>query len=164
MNPCPCGYLGDRLHECRCSPVQIQRYRSRISGPLLDRIDIHVEAPALAVEDLRQKDPGEFSMSIRERVTAARKIQSSRFKDAPSGTPRINACMNHSSIRRHCALNDSLGDKLQQAMKRLKLSARAYDRILRVTRTIADLDGKESIEASHLMEAINYRTLDRNLF
>jgi len=123
-----------------------------------------VEAPALAVEELRQKDPGESSLAIRERVSAARKIQAVRFKDNPTEIPRINACMNHASIRKHCALSDSLGDSLQQAMKRLKLSARAYDRILRVTRTIADLDLKESIEASHLMEAINYRTLDRNLF
>jgi magnesium chelatase family protein len=143
--------------------VQIQRYRSRISGPLLDRIDIHVEAPALSIEELRQKEPGEASSAIRERVAQAREIQKARFADNPPAIPRINARMTHSRLREHCRLSDSLGDRLQQAMKRLKLSARAYDRILRVTRTIADLEGSNSIETHHLMEAINYRTLDRRL-
>lgn len=162
MNPCPCGYLGDPRHGCSCSEMQIQRYRSRISGPLLDRIDIHVEAPALSIEELRRTEPGESSASMRERVAAARERQSQRFQNNPPGVPRVNARMAHQDIRRHCALSDALGDRLQQAMKKLHLSARAYDRILKVSRTIADLAGSEAIEAAHLMEAINYRTLDRH--
>ena len=162
MNPCPCGYLGDPRQTCQCSALQIQRYRSRISGPLLDRIDIHVEAPALSIEELRQKEPGESSYAIRERVAAARLRQSTRFKDNPVGVPLVNARMAHRDIRRHCRLTDELGDRLQQAMKSLHLSARAYDRILKVARTIADLDESEAIQSPHLMEAINYRTLDRS--
>lgn len=161
MNPCPCGYLGDPRNACQCSFVQIQRYRSRISGPLLDRIDIHIEAPALAIEELRRREPGESSSCIRERVAAARERQLARFKDSPPGVPRVNARMSHRQIQRHCALTTDLEDRLQQAMKRLSLSARAYDRILKVARTIADLEASESILTPHLMEAITYRTLDR---
>ncbi len=162
MNPCPCGYLGDPRHACSCSAMQIQRYRSRISGPLLDRIDIHVEAPALSIEELRQKEPGEASMAIRDRVATARDRQLHRFVDSPPGIPRVNAAMGHAQIRRACALTQEQGDLLQQAMKRLKLSARAYDRILKVSRTIADLEGSEKIATPHLMEAIQYRALDRD--
>lgn len=164
MNPCPCGYLSDPRQACQCSSLQIQRYRSRISGPLLDRIDIHVEAPALSIEELRQKEPGECSQAMRERVAVARERQSVRFSNNHPGTPMVNARMAHREIRRHCKLSDDLGDRLQQAMKKLHLSARAYDRILKVARTIADLDDSEAIQSPHLMEAINYRTLDRSQY
>jgi magnesium chelatase family protein len=161
MNPCPCGYLGDTKHECRCSPTQIQRYRSRISGPLLDRIDIHIEAPALSITELRSEKLGESSETIRARVEAARGRQRARF--AHSRTT-ANARMNQSQIRKHCAVDNTLGDLLQHAMEQLSLSARAYDRILKVSRTIADLAGAERIEAPHLLEAIQYRSLDRAVF
>jgi len=161
MNPCPCGYLGDPRRECRCSPTQIQRYRARISGPLLDRIDLHVEAPALAVGELRSDREGESSAAIRERVRHARFVQRQRF----SGTPtRSNARMTQAQIRQHCAHDRLLGDLLEQAMHQLSLSARAYDRILKVARTIADLAGADAIAAPHLLEAIQYRSLDRNVF
>lgn len=161
MNPCPCGYLGDTKRECRCSPTQIQRYRARISGPLLDRIDIHVEAPALGIEELRTEKPGEPSAAIRARVAAARAVQQRRFAGSRI---RCNARMSQAAIRRHCAIDRRLGDTLQHAMEQLALSARAYDRILKVARTIADLAGAEAIAGSHLLEAIQYRSLDRNVF
>ena len=161
MNPCACGYLGDPRHECRCSPAQIQRYRARISGPLLDRIDLHVEAPSLTIEELRQSRPGESSAVIRARVEAARLRQRSRF----AGTrTTANARMTHAQIRQHCVIDAALGRLLQQAMEQLHLSARAYDRILKVARTIADLAGADAMAAPHLLEAIQYRSLDRNLF
>ncbi len=161
MNPCPCGYLGDTKHECRCSPAQIQRYRARISGPLLDRIDLHIEAPALSITELRHDQPGESSATIRRRVENARQVQLARYY----GT-RItaNARMPVSQLKKFCALDAGLGDLLQQAMEQLSLSARAYDRILKVARTIADLAGAEPIESPHLLEAIQYRSLDRNVF
>jgi len=161
MNPCPCGYLGDPRQACRCAPQQVQRYRARISGPLLDRIDIHVEAPALAVEDLRRTEPGESSAAVRQRVARARRIQEERFQQAPRSRPRVNARMAHADLRRHCGLSPEVGDRLQQAMKRLHLSARAYDRILKVARTIADLENSPAIALPHLLEAIQYRSLDR---
>ncbi len=161
MNPCPCGYLGDARHECRCTPTQIQRYRSRISGPLLDRIDIHIDAPALSLLELRSEQPGEASASIRARVDAARIRQQARFAGTKVAS---NARMTHAQIRRHCPINATLGDLLQQAMEQLSLTARAYDRILKVARTIADLAAAEKIEAPHLLEAIQYRSLDRTLF
>jgi magnesium chelatase family protein len=161
MNPCPCGYLGDRKHECRCSPTQIQRYRARISGPLLDRIDLHIEAPALSLAELRSEKPGETSATLRRRIQASRTRQHARF----TGTPiTSNARMTHAQIRRHCAIDSSLGDLLQHAMEQLSLSARAYDRILKVARTIADLAAAEHIESTHLLEAIQYRSLDRAVF
>ena len=161
MNPCPCGFLGDPKHECRCSPSQIQRYRARISGPLLDRIDLHVEAPALSMAELRSEVPGEASGTMRSRVNLARARQHQRF----AGTKiTSNARMTHAQIRRHCTIDSTLGDLLQQAMEQLSLSARAYDRILKVARTIADLAGAETIEGNHLLEAIQYRSLDRNVF
>ncbi|MDR2673996.1 MAG: YifB family Mg chelatase-like AAA ATPase [Opitutaceae bacterium] len=161
MNPCPCGYLGDARHECRCGSAQIQRYRARISGPLLDRIDIHIEAPALSIGELRSETPGEPSAAIRDRVQAARDRQQARF----AGTKvTANARMTHAQIRSHCAIDSTLGDLLQQAMEQLSLSARAYDRILKVARTIADLAAGERIAPAHLLEAIQYRSLDRNLF
>jgi len=161
MNPCPCGYLGDPRHECRCSPTQIQRYRARISGPLLDRIDLHIEAPSLSLADLRSDKLGESSAAMRGRIHASRARQHARF----AGT-RItsNARMTHTQTRRHCAIDPTLGDLLQQAMEQLGLSARAYDRILKVARTIADLAASEKIEGPHLLEAIQYRSLDRTVF
>lgn len=161
MNPCPCGYLGDAKHECRCSPPQIQRYRARISGPLLDRIDLHVEVPAVSIAELRDTAPGESSATIADRVNQARERQLARYKGTPTTT---NARMSHAQIRRHITLDSILGDLLQQAMEELSLSARAYDRILKVARTIADLAASERIEAPHLLEAIQYRSLDRKVF
>ncbi|ADE54471.1 YifB family Mg chelatase-like AAA ATPase [Coraliomargarita akajimensis] len=164
MNPCPCGYTGDPNKECRCSVTQIQRYRSRISGPLLDRIDLHIEAPALRIEELRDTRPSETSASIRTRCEAARSIQHKRFKHSSSASRRCNAQMSHRDIRDHCKINIEQGNLLQQAMEQLSLSARAYDRILKVARTIADLEKSECIQTNHLLEAIQYRSLDRNLF
>jgi magnesium chelatase family protein len=164
MNPCPCGYTGDSSRECRCSVPQIQRYRSKISGPLLDRIDLHVEAPSLRIEELRNLQPGESSATIRERCEAARSRQQTRFIEE-AGTPtRCNAQMSNAEIRKYCFIDKGQGDLLQQAMEQLALSARAYDRILKVARTIADLAASERIETNHLLEAIQYRSLDRNLF
>jgi magnesium chelatase family protein len=139
----------------------VQRYRARISGPLLDRIDLHIEAPALSVTELRAETPGESSSAIRARVETARRHQQTRF----SGTRvAANARMTHAQIRRHCAIEPAVGDLLQQAMEQLHLSARAYDRILKVARTIADLAGSDRIESPHLLEAIQYRSLDRAVF
>jgi len=161
MNPCPCGYLGDAKHECRCSPAQVQRYRARISGPLLDRIDLHIEAPALSITELRSDRAGESSAAIRERVEQARQQQLLRFR----GTKlTANSRMPTSQLKKFCALDAALGDLLQQAMEQLALSARAYDRILKVARTIADLAGADRIGQPHLLEAIQYRSLDRNVF
>ena len=162
MNPCPCGYLGDSTRQCRCSVPQIQRYRARVSGPLLDRIDIHVEAPALRMEELRSTALGESSAAMGARIEPCRNKQLQRFEDIP----RIacNARMTQALIRNHCKLGSETGHLLQRAMEELGLSARAYDRILKVSRTIADLDHSDSIQSKHLMEAIQYRTLDRNLF
>ncbi len=160
-NECPCGYLGDAKHECRCTPTQIQRYRSRISGPLLDRIDIHIDAPALSLTELRSEKLGETSATIRQRVETARARQHVRFAHTRTNA---NARMTQAQIRKHCAIDSTLGDLLQQAMEQLSLSARAYDRILKVSRTIADLAGGEKIEAPHLLEAIQYRSLDRTVF
>jgi magnesium chelatase family protein len=161
MNPCPCGYLGDPRNSCRCAPTQIQRYRARISGPLLDRIDIHIEAPALSLAELRTDRPSESSAAMRARVEAARARQHARFTGTRSGA---NARMTQTQIKRHCPLDPAQGDTLQHAMEELHLSARAYDRILKVARTIADLAGAERIAGNHLLEAIQYRSLDRNLF
>lgn len=159
MNPCPCGHLGDRRRECRCSPMQVRKYRGKISGPLLDRIDIQVEAPALTLDELRNAAPGEASAAIRERVEAARVKQRLRFGSRTGG---CNALLGGRELREYCALEKAQGDLLQQAMEKLGLSARAYDRILRVARTIADLAGAERIATAHLLEAIHYRSLDRN--
>ncbi|MBI3885523.1 MAG: YifB family Mg chelatase-like AAA ATPase [Opitutae bacterium] len=161
MNPCPCGYLGDARHECRCTPPQIQRYRNRISGPLLDRIDIHIEAPALSITELRNTRAGETSAAIRARVEAARARQRARFAGSRA---TANARMSTAQLKKYCPLDPTLGDLLQQAMEQLSLSARAYDRILKVARTIADLAGADAIAAPHLLEAIQYRSLDRNVF
>jgi magnesium chelatase family protein len=154
MNPCRCGFYGDATRECRCTPAQIQQYLGKISGPLLDRIDIHVEVPAVPFQELRGEAKAEPSSSIRERVLAARAVQQTR-----GGT---NARMPTRSIRKHCALDDSGERTLELAVRRMSLSARAHDRILKVARTIADIAGSELIAAKHLAEAIQYRSLDRN--
>jgi len=161
MNPCPCGYYGDAVKECTCSPYQIQRYLSRISGPLLDRIDIHVEVPRLKNKEITRFSPGENSLSIRERVNKARDIQLERFAGKDM---YCNAQMESKHIRKYCKIGESARALLETAIKRLGLSARAYDRILKVSRTIADLQGTEDIEASYIAEAIQYRSLDRKLW
>jgi magnesium chelatase family protein len=161
MNPCPCGYHGDPKRNCRCSPVQVERYREKISGPLLDRIDLHVEAPAVPYEELRTGEPGEPSTAIRERVVAARDIQRGRFGE---GKVRVNARMGSAQVRKFCALDSDGEGMLRMAMESLHLSARAHDRILKVARTIADLARCDAIGAEHISEAIQYRTLDRKLW
>ena len=162
MNPCPCGFFGDPKRECRCSPGQIERYRNRISGPLLDRIDIHVEAPAVAFQELSGGSAGESSAAIRDRVIQAREVQRERFEGL--GKTGVNSRMTHSQIKTFCALDSTSTEMLRHAMEDLQLSARAYDRILKVSRTIADLAGSESISSDHIGEAIQYRALDRRLW
>ena len=160
-HPCPCGYFGDLKRECRCSPRQVQQYRQRISGPLLDRIDIHVEVPAVQYREIASKESGEPSADIRQRVEQARKIQHERFGKSKAS---CNARMSSRQIKAHCQLDEASSELLKMAMTELNLSARAYDRILKVSRTIADLEGAESIQPNHISEAIQYRTLDRNLW
>ncbi len=162
LNPCPCGFYGDPKRECRCSLVQVQRYRDRISGPLLDRIDIHLEVPPVEFREISSKEPGESSACVRERIETVRKRQSKRF--GRSGKIRCNARMNAKMIRAHCQLDDAGEGMLRMAMQELNLSARAFDRILKVARTIADLADSDQIAAEHIGEAIQYRTLDRNLW
>ncbi len=162
MNPCACGYFGDPKRECRCSPKQVENYRNRISGPLLDRIDIHVEAPAVEFKELSSDERAESSAAIRERVVQVRGVQQRRF--GASGRCRANAGMSHGQIKTHCKLDSTGQEMLRHAMEELQLSARAYDRILKVSRTIADLAGALAIQSEHVMEAIQYRTLDRNLW
>lgn len=161
MNPCPCGNFGNPKRECRCSPVQVERYRSKISGPLLDRIDLHVEAPAVEYRDLSDNQPAESSAAIRERILAVRALQSHRFLRSKQKT---NARMNHRAIKEFCQLDTECSQMLERAMTELNFSARAYDRILKVARTIADLASEEQIRPPHLFEAISYRTLDRTLW
>jgi len=162
MNPCPCGYQTDPRRECRCSPTQIARYRSKISGPLLDRIDIHVEVPAISYEQMARLEKGEPSSSIRDRVIRARQMQHQRYRNYP-GT-HCNANMKSKILHKMCRLEPEAEQILQTAMSDLNFSARAYDRILKVARTIADLDDAATIQAPHIAEAIQYRTLDRQLW
>jgi magnesium chelatase family protein len=162
MNPCPCGYQTDPKRECRCSPTQIARYRSRISGPLLDRIDIHVEVPAIAYDQLINLEKGEASSSIRRRVVDAREIQQERYRKQPG--IHCNANMRSKSLLRFCRMETETEQILRTAMSDLNFSARAYDRILKVARTIADLDASDAIRPHHISEAIQYRTLDRQLW
>lgn len=159
MNPCPCGYRGDPKRQCKCNPLQIERYVSRISGPLLDRIDIHIEVPPVPFRELSDKKEGTNSEQMREQVLRARDVQQRRFEGEPT---RLNGRMSPRQIRRHCKLASDSESLLRAAMDEMGLSARAHDKILRVSRTIADLDGSDTIEPQHLSEAINYRTLDRN--
>ncbi len=161
LNPCPCGFLGDQRNSCNCSSAQIDRYRARLSGPLLDRIDIHIEAPALSVEELRRAEDGEPSAAIRSRIAGARDIQLARYRQSSHPGACTNSAMTAAEIKQFCNLSDRQGMILEKAMERLQLSARAYHRILKVARTIADLAGTEEISDSNLMEAIHYRSLDR---
>ncbi len=161
MNPCPCGYFTDPKRQCHCSPIQIQNYLSRISGPLLDRIDIHLEVPRLKLEHLTDKRRGEPSVEIRKRVDKARGLQKMRYGNLGI---HFNAHLESSDMEKHCMLDKESEELLKLAILELGISARAYDKLLKVSRTIADLDGKDIIEAHHISEAISYRSLDRNLW
>ncbi len=160
MNPCPCGNLGSRIRPCRCTPSEIRRYLSRVSGPLLDRIDMHIEVESIPADRLSQDTPEESSDAIRSRVEAAREVQRRRYEGDPSGT-RINAQLNARNLNAACQTTDEAHQLLLLSCERLRLSNRAYTRILKVARTIADLEGAERIEAEHISEAVQYRTLDR---
>ena len=159
MNPCPCGYYNDPARPCTCTPGMIQRYMSKVSGPLLDRIDLQIEVVPVPIKDLNTAAAGEPSELIRQRVMAARNIQADRYKDFTG--IYCNAQMTDRMIHQFCALDEQTSLKPQQAMERLHLSARAYNRILKVARTIADLDGSERVQVRHISEAIGYRNLDR---
>ena len=161
LNPCPCGYFADPVRECSCSRRQVERYRQKISGPLLDRMDLHVEVPLIDFRQLSSREPTESSRTVRERVQEGRARQQYRFRDAPG--VRVNSDMGPGQVRRHCELDRESSTLLEQAMEQLNFSARAYDRILKVARTVADLDDSDLVRATHLMEAIQYRSLDRKL-
>lgn len=160
MNPCPCGHRGDTKKPCRCSPLEVKRYRKRISGPFLDRIDIFVEVPRLTKEELMGKPTGESSLSVRARVERARQIQRERFQ---GHTVFANAQMGIREVRQHCTLEQGAQSLLERAIEHLNLSARAYHRILKVARTIADLDQSEIIQAAHVAEAIQYRSFEESV-
>ncbi len=162
MNPCPCGYFGDPKRECRCSPNAIQRYRNKVSGPLLDRIDLHVEVPAIKIKEMMGDGVGEASEKVRARVETARERQRRRL----AGNKRVtcNARMGAKELKAFCKLDESSQELLKMAITSLNLSARAYDRILKVARTIADLENADTIQAHHIQEAIQYRNLDRQLW
>ncbi len=159
MNPCPCGYYNHPTTECTCQQGVVQRYLNKISGPLMDRIDLHVEVIPVNYNELSEKKKGEKSSEIRKRVIAAREIQQQRFKEI--NNVHCNAQMTTKMVNKYCQLNDECNERLKMAMQKLGLSARAFDRILKVSRTIADLDNSENIEIQHLSEAINFRSLDR---
>lgn len=159
MNPCPCGYYNHPEKSCSCGPGVVQRYLSRVSGPLLDRIDLHVEVVPVTFDEMTGRQGNETSQTVRERVVSARAIQSRRFKDK---LIHCNAMMASNQVKEICKIGDDGRALLKKAMEKLGLSARAYDRILKVSRTIADLDEKENIQLEHLAEAINYRSLDRD--
>ena len=162
MNPCPCGYFGDIRHQCTCSPGQIHRYRHRVSGPLLDRIDIHIEVPSVPYKELSNEYSGEKSGDIRQRVVAARDIQLARFKN--DKRVYANGQMKPRHLKKYCSPGLDAQTLLDTAMHKLGLSARAYTRILKLSRTIADLESSEDIQSHHISEAIQYRTLDRGMF
>ena len=159
MNPCKCGYLGHPTKQCTCSPGEIQRYRHRISGPMLDRIDIHIEVPAVTYEELSTKAPGEPSESIRKRVIAARKLQLERYRN--EGIYK-NADLTSPMVKKYCPLSPEAEQLLQQSFDKLNLSARAYYRILKVARTIADLANSEQLELAHITEALRYRNQEKD--
>jgi len=161
LNPCPCGYRNDPRRSCHCTVPQIDRYMSKISGPLLDRIDIHIEVPAVPFKELSGGTPGTTSAEMRRQVIAARGIQAKRFRGLAT---RYNADMSHRQVRQFCQLDEEGRNLLKASMTEMGLSARAHDKILRVARTIADLDGSPNIQPAHLNEAINYRVLDRQLW
>lgn len=154
MNPCPCGFYGDSTRECRCTPATIQRYLGRISGPLLDRIDIHIEVPAVPFKELRSEVVVERSATMQDRIAAARERQALRGCTNATLPPR--------TLRELCRLDAASERTMEMAARKMSLSARAHDRILKVARTIADLDCSEAIAAKHIAEAIQYRSLDRN--
>ncbi len=158
MNPCPCGYYNHPKKECSCTDNAVQKYLNRVSGPLLDRIDIHIEVPPVEYDDLTAKSDEEKSEVIRSRVDAARSIQTARFAGTPT---KCNARIESSQFEEVCQMDDRADRMLKNAFDKLNLTARAYDRIVKVARTIADLDQSEIIRASHISEAIQYRTLDR---
>lgn len=162
MNPCPCGFFGDLKRECRCNPNQVRNYRQRISGPLLDRIDIHVEVPLIEFRELARSEGGESSEAIRGRVEAARQVQARRFAGSPGAA--TNSAMSSRQLKEHCTIDEPSRALLEEVMTAQNFSARAHDRILKVARTIADLAGSAEITADHLLEAVNFRTLDRNLW
>ncbi len=159
MNPCPCGYMGDPNHDCTCTSVMVQRYENRISGPLMDRIDINLEVPAVPYKKLSDAGTGENSKSIRERVEAASRIQHDRFRKKRK--VHCNSQMTPRDIKKYCVLDEVSQKLLEEAMNRLKLSARSYHRILKIGRTIADLAASENIKTAHIAEAVQYRRLDR---
>jgi magnesium chelatase family protein len=159
MNPCPCGFLGDPRRQCTCNSLQIQRYRSRVSGPLLDRIDMHLEVPSVPYKDLSGTVEEERSGCILERVENARKFQAERFGDEPIYT---NSGMSSRHIRKYCQVDEQSHTLLEQAMDRFGMSARALARILKISRTIADLAGSADITFDHVAEAVQYRSLDRS--
>ena len=164
MNPCPCGYLGDGTDRCVCDPGRVVSYRGRVSGPLLDRIDLHVEVPPVPFRELAGEQAGEGSAAVRERVVRARDVQRERLAVTPvavAPTVHANGQMSPAEIRRHCRASSQVARLLQQAVDRLRLSARAYHRILKVARTLADLEGSECIRLPHAAEAIQYRVMDR---
>lgn len=161
MNPCPCGYLGDPSKECTCTPYQAQRYRSRVSGPILDRIDLHIEVPRLEIKELTAEKQEESSQEIRNRVIKARKRQQERFNQTKIN---CNSDMQNQHLKKYCALEKDAKELLYNAFDKLKLSMRALDRVVKIARTIADLCGSGSIEPMHLAEAIQYRCLDRSLW
>ncbi|HZU36683.1 MAG TPA: ATP-binding protein, partial [Gemmataceae bacterium] len=161
MNPCPCGYLGDSRRPCKCHPGQIEKYIGKISGPLLDRIDLHIEVPAVPFQELAANADGTSSAVMREQVLRARAAQQRRF--GPD-SHRLNSRMTSRQLRKHCPLGEACRTLLKTAMEELGLSARAHDRILRVARTIADLEDDPAILPAHISEAISYRTLDRKLW
>jgi magnesium chelatase family protein len=162
MNPCPCGYFSDPRRECRCTQNQIQNYRNKISGPLLDRIDIHIEVPAVSLNELSSAPKGEKSDDIRQRVARGRTVQRERFK--AHNRLHSNSAMGSKHIQKFCVIEDSAKEMLKHAIAQLNFSARAYDRILKVARTIADLAGSDIIRQDHIQEAIQYRVLDRQLW
>jgi magnesium chelatase family protein len=161
MNPCPCGFLGDPKHACKCAPIAVEKYMGRISGPLLDRIDLHIEVPPVPFEDLSKPGDGTTSAAMREQVYKAREVQAKRFG---KGAGRLNGRMTSRQIRAHCKLDAAGQATLKEAMEALGLSARAHDRILRVSRTVADLAGSDAITQDHVSESIGYRALDRKLW
>ena len=160
--PCPCGFYGDTKRACKCSPPVIQRYRQRISGPLLDRIDLHVEVPLVEYKELSSKEVGESSADIRNRVIAAREIQAERFKKHRGVF--TNRGMTPRLIKLHCELDAECNGYLEHAMNDMNFSARAHDRILKVARTLADLNAREKITGDDILGAIGYRSLDRNMW
>jgi len=160
LNPCPCGYLGDPNHPCTCTPFQVQRYESRLSGPLLDRIDLHLEVPAVPFREMTDNRAGETSAVIKKRVDRARAVQKERYHRRKH--IHCNGQMGPREIKKFCVLDRPSQELLETAVNRLGLSARAYHRILKISRTIADLDESPDIQASHVAEAVQYRRLDKS--